>query len=226
MLHMPVCQSIVSGPERRRVLPERPCIARFSHALSAPGFCSRPRSAAADPKAVVELFTSQGCSSCVAADEYFDELSQRDDVLALSFHVDYWDYLGWRDTFGSPENTARQRDYAEVLRQPSHLHAADRRQRHDRHASAATARPSRRRSRRSSAASMSGAPCARDGTRGDRGAGACRSPAAGRRRSGSCSSRPKAEVQIAHGENAGATIDYYNVVRDDAPDRHVGRRRR
>ena len=51
------------------------------------------------PKAIVELFTSQGCSSCVKADEYFAEIARRDDVVALSFHVDYWDYLGWRDTF-------------------------------------------------------------------------------------------------------------------------------
>src|SRR4051812_18421572 len=66
------------------------------------------------PKAIVELFTSQGCSSCVAADAYFADLAKRDDVLALSLHVDYWDYLGWRDTLGRAENTARQRDYAEV----------------------------------------------------------------------------------------------------------------
>jgi hypothetical protein len=71
-------------------------------------------SAIGDPKAVVELFTSQGCSSCVSADAYFEDLVKRDDVLALSLHVDYWDYLGWRDTLGRPENTARQRDYAEV----------------------------------------------------------------------------------------------------------------
>lgn len=70
--------------------------------------------AAAGPKAVVELFTSQGCSSCRAADAYFGELARRDDILALAFHVDYWDYLGWRDTFGLAENTARQREYAET----------------------------------------------------------------------------------------------------------------
>jgi hypothetical protein len=70
--------------------------------------------ASAEPKAVVELFTSQGCSSCVAADAYFADLAERDDVVALSFHVDYWDYLGWRDTLGDPANAARQRDYAEV----------------------------------------------------------------------------------------------------------------
>jgi hypothetical protein len=68
--------------------------------------------AAAEPKAVVELFTSQGCSSCVAADAYFAELAKRDDVVALSLHVDYWDYLGWRDTLGDAAYTARQRDYA------------------------------------------------------------------------------------------------------------------
>jgi hypothetical protein len=73
-----------------------------------------PAPAAADPKAVVELFTSQGCSSCVPADAYFAELAKREDVLALSFHVDYWDYLGWRDTLGQPENAARQRAYGEV----------------------------------------------------------------------------------------------------------------
>ena len=67
-----------------------------------------------EPKAVVELFTSQGCSSCVSADAYFAELAERDDLVAISLHVDYWDYLGWRDTLGDPANTARQRDYAAV----------------------------------------------------------------------------------------------------------------
>lgn len=61
---------------------------------------------------VVELFTSQGCSSCPPADEFLGELAKRDDVLALSFHVDYWDYIGWKDTFASPANTERQRVYA------------------------------------------------------------------------------------------------------------------
>jgi hypothetical protein len=73
-----------------------------------------PLSAAAEPLAVVELFTSQGCSSCVHADAYMAELAERDDVIPLSLHVDYWDYLGWRDTFGSPEHSARQREYATV----------------------------------------------------------------------------------------------------------------
>jgi hypothetical protein len=63
-------------------------------------------------RAVVELFTSQGCSSCVSADAYFEDLVKRDDIVALSLHVDYWDYLGWRDTLGDAAYTARQRAYA------------------------------------------------------------------------------------------------------------------
>lgn len=79
------------------------------------GLLLAPARAGADPKAVVELFTSQGCSSCVPADKYFAELAERNDIITLSFHVDYWDYLGWNDTFGRPENTDRQRQYAEML---------------------------------------------------------------------------------------------------------------
>lgn len=61
---------------------------------------------------VVELYTSQGCSSCPPADEYLGRIADREDVIALSLHVDYWDYLGWRDVFSSPAHTRRQRDYA------------------------------------------------------------------------------------------------------------------
>lgn len=64
------------------------------------------------PRAVVELFTSQGCSSCPKADAMLEELDSRKDIVALAYHVDYWDYIGWADTFGSPENSALQRDYA------------------------------------------------------------------------------------------------------------------
>jgi hypothetical protein len=61
---------------------------------------------------VLELFTSQGCSSCPPADAYIGELSQRKGVLALSFHVDYWDDLGWKDPFSLAISTERQRVYS------------------------------------------------------------------------------------------------------------------
>ncbi|MGF1605610.1 MAG: DUF1223 domain-containing protein [Rhodothalassiaceae bacterium] len=60
---------------------------------------------------VAELFTSQGCSSCPPADRLLAQLAQQDDILALSFAVDYWDYLGWTDKFGAPAHSNRQRDY-------------------------------------------------------------------------------------------------------------------
>ena len=61
---------------------------------------------------VVELFQSQGCSSCPPANANVMALSDRPDLLTLSFEVTYWDELGWKDTFGSPQYTARQWDYA------------------------------------------------------------------------------------------------------------------
>ncbi len=61
---------------------------------------------------VVELFTSQGCSSCPTADALMEGYARRPNVLALSFSVDYWDYLGWKDTLASPKFTKRQRQYA------------------------------------------------------------------------------------------------------------------
>lgn len=64
------------------------------------------------PKGVVELFTSQGCRSCPPADRAFEQLVRQGDVVALSYHVDYWNYLGWADTLASPENTQRQYAYS------------------------------------------------------------------------------------------------------------------
>ena len=78
---------------------------------------SSPAVAAGKPLVVVELFTSQGCSSCPPANANLIELSKRADVLPLSFAVTYWDYLGWKDTFDRPEYTARQVSYESPLGQ-------------------------------------------------------------------------------------------------------------
>jgi hypothetical protein len=67
------------------------------------------------PKAVIELFTSQGCSSCPVADALLGRLAGRDDVLAISLSVDYWDYLGWKDTLAQPKFSERQKAYAKAL---------------------------------------------------------------------------------------------------------------
>ncbi len=68
---------------------------------------------------VVELFTSQGCSSCPPADAYLGQLSRRPGVLALAFHVDYWNELGWRDRFALPQSADRQSIYARNLHRSS-----------------------------------------------------------------------------------------------------------
>ncbi|MHA1157190.1 MAG: DUF1223 domain-containing protein [Alphaproteobacteria bacterium] len=67
------------------------------------------------PRSVVELFTSQGCSSCPPADKLMGEFADREDILALSFNVDVWDWIGWKDTLASPANTERQRAYATAM---------------------------------------------------------------------------------------------------------------
>jgi len=66
----------------------------------------------AEAGVVLELYTSQGCASCPPADALFATFADRSDVIALALHVDYWDYIGWRDRFAQPEFTTRQKDYA------------------------------------------------------------------------------------------------------------------
>jgi hypothetical protein len=73
-------------------------------------------SATTSTPVVVELFTSQGCSSCPPADRLLGELAQREDVLPLSMHVTYWDYIGWADPFAMESMTERQRAYVQTLR--------------------------------------------------------------------------------------------------------------
>lgn len=73
--------------------------------------------ASQDQPVVVELFTSQGCSYCPPADAYLNELAKQPNVIALAWHVDYWDYIGWKDSFANPAFTERQRAYAHAQKQ-------------------------------------------------------------------------------------------------------------
>jgi len=75
--------------------------------VSAPALAARERSI------FIELFSSQGCSSCPPADAFMGELIQRPDIVGVSMNVDYWDYLGWRDTLASAAFTRRQKEYAD-----------------------------------------------------------------------------------------------------------------
>src|SRR5689334_16870224 len=94
-------------------------ISRWSGALwsGALGICAIVaviRPAHADPRAVVELFTSQGCSSCPPADKIIGDLASDPSIIALSMPIDYWDYLGWKDTLADSRFSARQRAYSRM----------------------------------------------------------------------------------------------------------------
>jgi hypothetical protein len=88
-----------------------------AHASDLKASAGEPKAAivSTSPKAVVELFTSQGCSSCPAADALLAKLAARDDIVAISLSVDIWDYLGWRDTLAQAKFSDRQKAYAKVL---------------------------------------------------------------------------------------------------------------
>jgi hypothetical protein len=93
-------------------LSRRQIIAAASSTIAGVSIVRPVVAATEKPNVLVELFTSQGCSSCPAADRLAAKLAKRKDVLVLSFNVDYWDYLGWRDTLAKPEYSQRQYDYA------------------------------------------------------------------------------------------------------------------
>lgn len=89
---------------------------KMRHIVSAVGglwlMAGAPLAAQTTTGVVVELYTSQGCASCPPADAFMAELAQADGVIALSLHVDYWDYIGWEDSFADPRFTERQKAYA------------------------------------------------------------------------------------------------------------------
>jgi hypothetical protein len=91
--------------------------ALFAIVGSTVGVIATARAAGHFSPVVVELFTSEGCNSCPPADAYLGELAKRPGILALSWHVDYWDYIGWKDPFAQHDFTLRQRAYSRSLAQ-------------------------------------------------------------------------------------------------------------
>ena len=175
-------------------------------ALAAPG------AAQETAPVVVELFTSQGCSSCPPADALLRELAGREDVLPLALHVEYWDYIGWKDSFADPAHTRRQKGYARaagrdmiftpqmiVMGQEDVVGAramqvADLIMRHMRNAPAVTVHATRAEDRLTVALRPAGA------------------PVAGPLDVYLVRYAPLRHVTITRGENAGRSLDYANVV--------------
>jgi hypothetical protein len=166
---------------------------------------------------VIELFTSQGCSVCPPADALLKSYSERSDVVALSLPVDYWDYLGWTDTFASPKFTGRQRAYAKargdgeiytpqvVVNGVAHVVGTkrgdiDRAIERTSKAFAAARVPLRVWSDKETVTIEAGA--AADPTTSFAGTVWL------------AVVQPRADVEVRHGENRGRKLAYYNVVRE------------
>jgi hypothetical protein len=170
--------------------------------------------AVAEPRAVLELFTSQGCSSCPAADKLLGELAKDPSVVAMSLPIDYWDYLGWKDTLALPTHTQRQRAYARsrgdrqvytpqiVVNGSVHVLGSDK---------GAIERAIEQTRHSSGALSVPIAVTARDGKLTVKVAKAAAPPAKGE--VWLCAMARAVPVQVARGENRGRTITYHNVAR-------------
>jgi len=170
--------------------------------------------ASAEPRGVIELFTSQGCSSCPPADKLAGELSRDPSLIVLSLPVDYWDYLGWKDTLALPGHTNRQRAYSKargdrevytpqvVVNGVKHVLGSDKTA-----IESAVTQTHSQLGTLSLPVSMSVAgeqvsvsvPAGKDG--------------AGKGEVWLCPITRNAEVTIGRGENSGSTITYHNVVR-------------
>lgn len=187
-------------------------MARFGTPLAALLLLFATPLRAQEPPVLVELFTSQGCSSCPPADALLRELAERADVMALSLHVDYWDYIGWKDIFARPEHSARQRAYAAadgrrmVYTPQIIIDGSD--EVMGTHPKDVAALIEKHRA---------GSDVSLDAVRADGNLSIKAHAAPGAE--GICAVqlvryRPHATVEITRGENAGRTLDYTNIVTD------------
>ena len=197
-------------------------VTRWSGALwsGALGLCAiaaviRPADAA-DPRAVVELFTSQGCSSCPPADKVIGDLSSDPSIIALSMPIDYWDYLGWKDTLADSRFSARQRAYSRmrgdrevytpqvVVNGSTHVIGSDRSG-----IESAIGKTDKSAGVMSVPVTMSVS-----GKQLNVSVAASKEPAASRGEVWICSVAKSVPISIARGENRGQQITYHNVVRN------------
>jgi hypothetical protein len=190
---------------------------RVAPALLIAGFvvASVAAARAGEPRAVLELFTSQGCSSCPPADRLVAQLATDPSVVALSVPIDYWDYLGWRDTLANPAHSARQRAYARargdgqvytpqvVVNGAADALGSD--QAAIEHAIAQT-------DRKTGAMSLPVTLAVNNGTLNVTVASADKAPTAAE--VWLCPLAKAVAVAIGRGENRGRTITYHNVVRN------------
>lgn len=164
-----------------------------------------------EPVLVIELYTSQGCSSCPPADEFLAALAADPRVVPLALHVDYWDYIGWKDHFAQPEFTKRQKEYARAIGSrtiytPQMIVGGQDRVEGHRPAEVTTLIDVHLRQGKSVALEMR-----RDGAVLEIRAKALR-PFDEPVRVQLVRYRPSETVDIRHGENAGRTVTYHNIV--------------
>jgi hypothetical protein len=170
---------------------------------------------AGEPRAVLELFTSQGCSSCPPADRLVGQFANDPSVVALSVPIDYWDYLGWRDTLANPAHSARQRAYARargdgqvytpqiVVNGSADALGSDQ---------AAIERAIAQTDRKSGVMSLPVVLALNNGTLNVSVSGADKAPAGVE--VWLCPLAKAVPVAIGRGENRGRTVTYHNVVRN------------
>jgi len=183
-------------------------------------FSLAPARVQAGEPVLIELFTSQGCSSCPPADRLLRELGAREDVIALAYHVDYWDYLGWEDAFGQRAFSKRQHSYSQRVNReyiggryrgaftPELVIAGS-----DSLVGSARKIIEKRIAAHSRAPAPATISLRRDGG-AIRVEIASRGKPAPRVRVMLATYVPSATVRISRGENAGKTIDYSNIVTD------------
>ena len=191
-------------------------VSRFSGALGICAIIAIIRPAYADPRAVVELFTSQGCSSCPPADKLIGELANDPTIIAMSMPIDYWDYLGWKDTLADSRFTARQRAYSKVrgdrevytpqvvVNGSAHVIGSDRAGIEN-----AIGKTSKNESVMSVPVSMS-----LSGKQINVSVAQSKGPAASHGEVWICSISKAVPIAIGRGENGGREITYHNVVRN------------